>query len=132
MHHGMWMVEGKSKRQRKGRSVKSDGSLILSGIPFQHPTIVFLLLLYPSTLVSLFYSPLSHLSFFPISLRLLCSIVFFYLFRFLVCFTFPFIHLFPISFFHYDFSFNFALGGTSKRIYYRGNILCAFLSILFP
>jgi hypothetical protein len=28
MHHGMWMVEGKSKRDRKGQSIKSDGSPI--------------------------------------------------------------------------------------------------------
>jgi hypothetical protein len=34
MHHGMWMVEGKSKQERKGWSIKSDGSLILSENPF--------------------------------------------------------------------------------------------------
>lgn len=97
MHHGMWMAEGKSKRERKGRSVKSDGSLILSWIPFQHPTIVFLLFLYLSTLVSVF-SPLSHLSIIPILSTFIIFYCVLYLFRFLVSSTFPFIHVFTESF----------------------------------
>lgn len=89
-------------------------------IPFQHPTTVFLLLLYTCTLFPIFYFVLSYLilASFPVSVLLLSSIVFFYTSRFLVLSTFT-SPSFPPTIVKYasnDFSCNFTLCSAFENI----------------
>lgn len=77
MHHGMWMVEGRCKLDRKGRNTKSDGSPILSGDPFptsDHSVSSFAISIHPCLFSFLFLLPLSHLSLIPI----FCTFIIFY------------------------------------------------------
>lgn len=117
-----WDVDGggPSKRDRKGQSIKSDGSPIWSSDPFptpDHSVSSFAIYMHP---LSIFYFVLSYLilASFPVSVLLLSSIVFFYKSRFLVSsrLSSP---SFPPSIIKYgsnDFSCNFTLCSAFENL----------------
>ena len=130
---------GPSKRDRKGQSIKSDGSLIWSPDPFptpDHTVSSFAIYMHP---LSIFYFVLSYLilASFPVSVLLLSSIVFFYTSRFLVSSTFS-SPSFPPSTIKYasnDFSCNLTLCSafedinmTWKRVYKK--LLYFYVSVI--
>jgi len=117
-----WDVDGgrPSKRDRKGQSIKSDGSPIWSSDPFptpDHSVSSFAIYMHP---LSIFYFVLSYLilASFPVSVLLLSSIVFFYTSRFLVSSTFSSSSFSPsiIKFASNDFSCNFTLRSAFENI----------------
>jgi len=117
-----WDVDGggPSKRDRKGQSIKCDGSPIWSSDPFptpDHSVSSFAIYTHP---LSIFYFVLSYLilASFPVSVLLLSSIVFFYTSRFLVSSTFS-SPSFPPSIIKYAsnyFSCNFTLCSAFENI----------------
>lgn len=117
-----WDVDGggPSKRDRKERSIKSDGSPIWSSDPFptpDHSVSSFAIYMHP---LSNFYFVLPYLilASFPVSVLLLSSIVFFYTSRFLVSSTFS-SPSFPPTVVKYasnDVSCNFTLRSAFENI----------------
>ena len=125
-----WDVDGggPSKRDRKGQSIKSDGSPIWSSDPFptpDHNVSSFAIYMHP---LSIFYFVLSYLilASFPVSVLLLSSIVFFYTSRFLVSSTFSSTS-FPPSIIQYvsnAFSCNFILCSAFENINMAWKCVC--------